>query len=71
MGDANEYAIKDATLVLFQGTEESSATFLGAYTLTATKVGDITDTDVSALYTQQRLATRGYRHQTRSMHRDG
>ena len=51
MGDANEYAIKDATLVLFQGTEESSATFLGAYTLTATKVGDITDTDVSALYT--------------------
>ena len=51
MGDANEYAIKDATLVLFQGTAESSATFLGAYTLTATKVGDITDTDVSALYT--------------------
>ena len=51
MGDADEYAIKDATLVLFQGTAESSATFLGAYTLTATKVGDITDTDVSALYT--------------------
>ena len=51
MGDAAEYAIKDATLVLFQGTAESSATFLGAYTLTATKVGDITDTDVSALYT--------------------
>jgi len=51
MGDAAEYAIKDATLVLFQGTAESSATFLGAYTLKATKVGDITDTDVSALYT--------------------
>jgi len=50
VGDADEYAIKDATLVLFQGTEESTATFLGAYTLTATNIG-ITDTDVSALYT--------------------
>lgn len=50
VGDADEYAIKDATLVLFQGTAESSATFLGAYTLTATNIG-ITDTDVSALYT--------------------
>lgn len=50
VGDADEYAIKDAILVLFQGTEESTATFLGAYTLTATNIG-ITDTDVSALYT--------------------
>ncbi len=50
VGDADEYAIKDAILVLFQGTAESTATFLGAYTLTATNIG-ITDTDVSALYT--------------------
>ncbi|MBR1545621.1 MAG: Mfa1 fimbrilin C-terminal domain-containing protein [Prevotella sp.] len=50
MGDADEYAIKDATLVLFQGSDESSAEFLGAYTLTATSLG-LTDNDVSDLYT--------------------
>lgn len=32
-GMANEYAVKDATLLLFQGTVESSATFVGAYKL--------------------------------------
>lgn len=32
-GMANEYAVKDATLLLFQGTTESSATFVGAYKL--------------------------------------
>ena len=32
-GMANEYAVKDATLLLFQGTAESSATFVGAYKL--------------------------------------
>ena len=50
MGDANEYLIKEATLILFQGSSESTATFLGAYPLTATKLG-VTDTDVSDLYT--------------------
>lgn len=32
-GMANEYAVKDATLLLFQGTTESTATFVGAYKL--------------------------------------
>lgn len=32
-GMANEYAVKDATLLLFQGTTESSAAFVGAYKL--------------------------------------
>ena len=32
-GMANEYAVKDATLLLFQGITESSATFVGAYKL--------------------------------------
>ena len=32
-GMANEYAVKDATLLLFQGTAESSAAFVGAYKL--------------------------------------
>lgn len=32
-GMANEYAVKDATLLLFQGATESSATFVGAYKL--------------------------------------
>lgn len=32
-GMANEYAVKDATLLLFQGAAESSATFVGAYKL--------------------------------------
>lgn len=49
-GDAAEYTVKDATLVLFQGTAESTATFLGAYSLTATKLG-INEADVSDLYT--------------------
>lgn len=50
VGEANEYAIKDATLVLFQGSTEAEATFVGAYELTATKLG-IQDYDVSDLYT--------------------
>ena len=50
VGDADEYAIKDATLVLFQGSTEAEATFVGAYGLTATKLG-IQDYDVSDLYT--------------------
>ena len=51
IGDANEYAINDATLVLFQGSAgEAEATFVGAYELTATPLG-IHDTDVSDLYT--------------------
>lgn len=50
VGDANEYVIKDATLVLFQGSTEAEATFVGAYELTATKLG-IQDYDVSDLYT--------------------
>lgn len=32
-GLTNEYAVKDATLLLFDGSDESSASFLGAYTL--------------------------------------
>ena len=32
-GLTNEYAVKDATLLLFDGSNESSASFLGAYTL--------------------------------------
>lgn len=32
-GMSNEYAVKDATLLLFQGATESSATFVGAYKL--------------------------------------
>lgn len=51
VGDANEYAIKDATLILFQGTSgEASSTYVGAFQLTATSLG-IQDTDVSDLYT--------------------
>lgn len=50
VGDPDEYDIKDATLIVFQGASESAATFQGAYTLSATKLG-LTDTDVSDLYT--------------------
>lgn len=50
VGDANEYVIKDATLVLFQGSSEAAATFVNAYPLTATSLG-IQDYDVSDLYT--------------------
>ena len=32
-GLPNEYGVKDATLILFKGTAESSSTFFGAYTL--------------------------------------
>ena len=51
VGDAKEYAIKDATLILFQGTDgEASSTYVGAYQLTASSLS-IQDTDVSDLYT--------------------
>lgn len=51
VGDAEEYAIKDATLILFQGTDgEASSTYVGAYQLTASSLS-IQDTDVSDLYT--------------------
>ena len=51
VGDAEEYAIKDATLILFQGTVgEASSTYVGAYQLTASSLS-IQDTDVSDLYT--------------------
>lgn len=51
VGDAGEYAIKDATLILFQGTSgEASSTYVGAYQLTASSLS-IQDTDVSDLYT--------------------
>ena len=32
-GLADEYAVKDGTLILFEGTDEANATFAGAYTL--------------------------------------
>ena len=32
-GLTNEYEVKDGTLLLFEGTDEASATFAGAYTL--------------------------------------
>lgn len=32
-GLANEYAVKDGTLILFEGADEANATFAGAYTL--------------------------------------
>ena len=38
-GIEDEYAIKDAVLVLFKGSDEASAKFLKAYTLTNTSVG--------------------------------
>ena len=36
-GLANEYAVKDATLVLFEGANEATATFHSAYTLIVKK----------------------------------
>lgn len=35
-GDAAEYKVKDATLLLFSGANEGEATFAGAYPLTLT-----------------------------------
>ncbi len=44
-GKAEEYAVKDATLILFSGTSESAATIAGAYDLNLnfTHVGTSTD----------------------------
>lgn len=50
VGAEDEYAIKDALLVLFQGTSEAGATYVGVYPLTATRL-NIQDYDVSDLYT--------------------
>lgn len=45
-GLANEYAVKNGTLILFEGTDEASATFAGAYelkNLSMNLVGTTTD----------------------------
>ena len=53
-GMANEYAVKDATLLLFQGAAESSATFVGAYKLSTepwtSPAGDQNITTTSSNY---------------------
>lgn len=55
-GTAAEYAVKDAVLILFKGTNESTATFNGAYALPTEKVKQtVTNDQISdrLLYTQQ------------------
>lgn len=52
-GTADEYEVKDATLILFNGAAEGSANFLGAYTLNTNpwtdpnQAGNITTTSVN------------------------
>ena len=55
-GTAAEYAVKDAVLVLFKGSNESDATFNGAYALPTEKMKQtVTNDQISdrLLYTQQ------------------
>lgn len=55
-GTAAEYDVKDAVLVLFKGSAESTATFNGAYTLPTEKIKQtVTNDQISdrLLYTQQ------------------
>ena len=55
-GTAAEYDVKNAVLILFKGTDESYATFNGAYTLPTEKVKQtVTNNQISdrLLYTQQ------------------
>ena len=54
-GTATEYAVNDAVLVLFKGSDESSATFNGAYTLTTNVKQTVSNSQISdrRLYTQQ------------------
>ena len=55
-GTAAEYEVKDAVLVLFKGTAESTATFNGAYTLPTEKIKQTVENDQISdrlLYTQQ------------------
>jgi hypothetical protein len=44
-GTPNEYDVKDATLLIFEGTSESSAQFKGAYTLNTAPWKDNGQTD--------------------------
>lgn len=46
-GDATEYNVKDATLLIFSGNDESSATFSGAYNLKATFMDQPIDGQIS------------------------
>ena len=56
-GTAAEYEVKDAVLVLFKGTAESTATFNGAYTLPTEKIKQTVENNDQIsdrlLYTQQ------------------
>ncbi|MBR1449286.1 MAG: Mfa1 fimbrilin C-terminal domain-containing protein [Prevotella sp.] len=55
-GTAAEYEVKDAVLVLFKGTEETTAKFNGAYTLPTEKVNQpVSNNQISdrLLYAQQ------------------
>ena len=46
-GEESEYKVNDATLLIFSGTQESSATFSGAYDLKATFMDQPTNGQIS------------------------
>lgn len=50
-GDACEYHVNDATLLLFVGSAEESAKFSGAYNLTGSNVTDLDDDHITSTYT--------------------
>ena len=50
-GDACEYNVNDATLLLFVGSAEESAKFSGAYDLRGSNVTDLDDDHITSTYT--------------------
>ena len=57
-GTEDEYAVDDATLIVLEGTSESTATVTGVYTLTlpgATNVGTITDNITTSYQLTQKI----------------
>lgn len=61
-GTANEYAVKDATLIVFTGDAESTATVTGVYTLTlhgSTNVGSSTDNITTSYQLTQEVTKPG------------
>lgn len=58
-GDALEYNVNNAMLVLFTGTSEANATFYGAYNLTGgSSVDDVDDDHVTTTYTYTSAITK-------------
>lgn len=57
-GDPSEYAVNDATLLIFSGTDEANATFSGAYDLGTITAGSAVDGNITTSFRVTKAITK-------------